>query len=1164
MSPLPFGALRRCPVVRARRVRALLSRDHSPAHLSAAAPAGWITRLLPALFCVLLIGLVRPADAQVPSFPVLTSSSEGVVAPGTDVTLTVTSAAPGLAYEWRRNGTTIPGATAAILELTNIQAAQAGVYTVNVRVDERTSVTPLPVKIAVVGPERVAGDRVWVVPGVREVSSGSNSGLYADYDGRALMYIGTPPVQWYKDDVELTGQTQPSLSLPEITRADAGRYHAVVAGHVSSPGILRVDAVLPEVDHQPRSTWTPLGGTAQFSVVPKLHNFTIQYQWLRNGEPIAGANKMTLEIGPVAESDYGTYLVRLTNNAGTVESLPARLDPPLLPVIAQQPAPQTVALGQTLSLSVVATGDADILPLAYQWSKDNAWIPQATQATYSVAAAAESDAGYYDVMVTGTRGSVISHRVPVTVGFTTPTDGVPVWHVEPKDLEVAVGQTAKFESTAGGRPPYSFQWMKNGVAIPGATAASLVLQAATAADAGLYSVTLTNPVGSITSRSATLVVKPDGGGGNPGAPVITRHPVSVLALPGETVRFSIEVTGTPPISITWFRDHRPITGMTAGPTWEIENAQPVHAGAYYAYVSTPLGSATSAEALLTFAAAPAITSQPWNVDLVEGGNVVLEVRATGAPTPTYQWFRDGQLLTGATQPTLTIASAAVAASGTYTVRVSNPYGIVTSTPATVLVRPAAKHAGVYFGRFGAGGTGGEFAVVVRPDGTCTLIGYLPGSIGITANFPIASDGEFVVTEDMIRLYGQLAGPRALGARAATAQMVGTVDGRAVTGSWTGMQTTLNGERAADAGTASAFAGFYVAGVVNSAGDATYSIVAADGRLLVLRTSGAGANGNSGLVTAEGRFAFDQVDGSRLEGHINPATRTVTGTVVDPSGGTTEFSGGDATTARRDRLINISTRGFVGTDVDQLIAGFVIRGSGSRTVLIRAVGPTLAQFKVPGVLSSPSLSLVRDGQVLATSAAWSGADAAAAGARVGAFPLPEGSGDAVIVTTLDPGLYTALLAGLERTRGIALVEVYDATETGGAANAPRLINISTRGYVGVGEQLLIAGFAIRGDNPKTLLIRGVGPGLAEFGLSGVLADPTISVQQGDELLSRNSGWNGEERLAAAAGATGAFPLAPSSRDAALLLTLRPGNYTALLSSTSGGTGRALIEVYELEQ
>ena len=276
--------------------------------------------------------------------------------------------------------------------------------------------------------------------------------------------------------------------------------------------------------------------------------------------------------------------------------------------------------------------------------------------------------------------------------------------------------------------------------------------------------------------------------------------------------------------------------------------------------------------------------------------------------------------------------------------------------------------------------------------------------------------------------------------------------------------------------------------------------------------------------------------------------------------TVTVAGADVTVSTN--LTSISTRARVGTGANVLIAGFAVSGTEPKAVLIRAVGPTLGGFGLTGLLVDPVLELFRnDRSTLAVNDNWGSEGNAAAitatSGRVGAFSLPSGSTEAVISVTLPPGNYTAQVRGAADGTGIGLVEVYDA---GTGTENSRLSSISSRAEVGVGGNILIAGFVVRGTESKTILIRGVGPGLSAF-IAGAVANPKLELFRGQTMINENDDWT-DPAIAAAAARSGTFTLATGSRDAALLVTLPPGTYTAQVSGVGASTGVALIEVYEV--
>ncbi|MCF3650688.1 glycoside hydrolase family 44 protein [Synoicihabitans lomoniglobus] len=271
-------------------------------------------------------------------------------------------------------------------------------------------------------------------------------------------------------------------------------------------------------------------------------------------------------------------------------------------------------------------------------------------------------------------------------------------------------------------------------------------------------------------------------------------------------------------------------------------------------------------------------------------------------------------------------------------------------------------------------------------------------------------------------------------------------------------------------------------------------------------------------------------------------------------------------AGASRLANVSVRAVSGAGINALTVGFVIGGDGTKEVLLRGIGPTLGGFGVSSILADPVLDLASpaDGP-LDHNDNW-GADAdnvATTSARLGAFELESGSLDAAMVATLPAGAYTARIGDRTDGSGVTLGEAYDADITGTA----RLTNVSARTWVGTDSDNLIAGFVISGDVGQTLLIRAVGPTLAQWGVPGLLDDPVLRIyRQGDTMpLYQNDDWDDiayAAEIATAAQTVGAFPLSTGTNDAALLLTLPPGVYSAVVSGKANTTGVALVEVYEV--
>ncbi len=326
--------------------------------------------------------------------------------------------------------------------------------------------------------------------------------------------------------------------------------------------------------------------------------------------------------------------------------------------------------------------------------------------------------------------------------------------------------------------------------------------------------------------------------------------------------------------------------------------------------------------------------------------------------------------------------------------------------------------------------------------------------------------------------------------------------------------------------------------------------------------------SSPIIAPDGSIYVGSLDGFlyKINGNGSPLSTVSTWPALQHDTGRI---GRAATVSGAGRLLNLSTRAQVSASAT-LIAGFVIQGGGPRVHLLRGVGPTLGQFALTG-MPDPKMQIFSGQIPIIANDDWGnnlgGLSASETAAAVGAFPLPEGSKDAALVLALSPGLYSTHITSADARGGVVLVEAYDVPALDAAT---RLVNVSTRGQVGVGADSLFAGVAVGGPGRSRLLLRAIGPGLVQFGVGGVLARPTMSLFAqlpggGQRLLRTNTGWsNGGVTydIAAAAGLTQAFALLETSADCAMVATVEPGNYTIQVSGVGSTTGEALVEIYVL--
>ncbi len=256
------------------------------------------------------------------------------------------------------------------------------------------------------------------------------------------------------------------------------------------------------------------------------------------------------------------------------------------------------------------------------------------------------------------------------------------------------------------------------------------------------------------------------------------------------------------------------------------------------------------------------------------------------------------------------------------------------------------------------------------------------------------------------------------------------------------------------------------------------------------------------------------------------------------------------------LTNLSVRTALAAPESVATVGYVASGTVAKPLLLRAVGPALGLFGVAGGAADPRLDVYdADGRRIARNDDWRIDDAPVFAAH-GAFPLPAGSADAAVVLDAPAGVGTAQVRG---GAGLVLLEIYDRAPAG----TSKILNLSARARVGVGDAVLIGGFNVSGTGTKRLLIRALGPKLADFGVADALADPQLEIRSeaGGQVLAANDDWAAE--LAAVFASVGAAPLESGSRDAALTVTLVAGrSYSAVVRAGGGLDGESVLEIFEL--
>ena len=270
------------------------------------------------------------------------------------------------------------------------------------------------------------------------------------------------------------------------------------------------------------------------------------------------------------------------------------------------------------------------------------------------------------------------------------------------------------------------------------------------------------------------------------------------------------------------------------------------------------------------------------------------------------------------------------------------------------------------------------------------------------------------------------------------------------------------------------------------------------------------------------------------------------------------------------LGNISTRALVQTGQNVMIGGFIVQGTGTKRVIIRAIGPELARYGIYNFLANPTLELHNEtGTLLASNDDWQttiigGLIISSQVSQIQNSVPPPDASEPAIIANLAPGNYTAIVKGVSNTTGVALVEVYDL-----ASGTTSVVgNISTRSFVQTGDNVMIGGFIVQGTASKSVIIRAIGPELTQYGITNALANPTLELHNGTgALIGSNDNWQTTiiggiitSNQVSDIQNSGHAPTA--ARESAIIANLAPGSYTAIVRGVSNTVGVALVEVYDL--
>ena len=953
----------------------------------------------------------------------------------------------------------------------------------------------------------------------------SQTGVAGSTVNFSVVASGTAPLsyQWRKAGVNIASATAATLTLTNVQAADAATYDVVVSNGAipadtlaSSPVTLTVTTAAPIINSSLSAAGT-IGTAFSYSITASNGPTSYSASPLPAGLAInTGTGAIT---GTPTTAGTTSVLLGATNTSGTGNAtLTITVTAAgVAPVITNTPLTAGGTVGTAFSFGIIASNS----PTSYSATPLPAGLTVNTATgaiTGTPAAAGTTSVLLGATNATGTGNATLTITV-AAVG------AVPVINNSPLTAPGTVGTPFSFTITAAGSPTsFSASPLPAGLSIVAATGAITGTPTTVGTTSVLLGATNANGTGNAT---LTITVA-----ASSATPIITISPFTAAGTVGTPFNFQITATGLP---TSFFANVLP-PGLSLNTVTGVITGTPTVDGVTAMLISATNGNGVGRTADLTVTigratAAPIISNAVLTAAGTIGTPFSYLVTATGSPTI----YSASPL-----PPGLSIVAATGAITGTPT------------TAGTTVIVITATNA---FGTSTTTVTATVAAATVAP--VITSPATSPGTVGS----PIVP--YVIVATGLPTSYTATGLPPGLSINSST----GVINGTPTTaGTYTVTTTATN-----SAGSSSTTVTFIVGGA-----SATPIITSP-----VFATGAAGTPFVTYLIAATGIPTSYTATGLAPGLIVNPLTGAITGTPAAPGNYvvtiTATNANGTSTASLlitvgpnlSSRIMNFSARAISGPGDQSLIMGFVVSGN-NKNLLVRGIGPSLAQFGVTNPLADPLLTLYNSSGPLATNDDWSvsstgqnqAATIAATTAQVGGFALPAGSKDSALLFMVNDGAHTSGLVRPNSTTGVALTEIYDTDTVLGA----RIINVSARMNVTGGQGTLVAGFVIGGTVPKTVLIRAIGPTLTQFGVAGALPDPQIAVYAGSTQVAFDDNWetgtSTAAQISSASAQVGAFALPAGSKDAALLLTLQPGAYTVLVSGGTA-TGIALVEVYDTQ-
>ena len=572
--------------------------------------------------------------------------------PGTTANFNVGADGTSLTFQWYKGATLLNGQTNSLLTLTNVSAVDAGVYSV---IASGICGSPVTNSATLVVNTNAF---VTVPPSNATNCPGTTANFSVNAIGTSLSY------QWYKSTSLLIGQTNSTLTLTNVSFADAGAYSVVVSGICGSPitnsVTLFVNANVIVATPPANSTNCP-GTPANFGV--NASGAGLILQWYKDAALLNGRTNSLLTLANVSAVDAGVYSVVASGICGSPVTNSATLVVNTNALVATPPSNSTNCPGTTANFNMNAIGTS----LSYQWYKGASLLAGQTNSSLTLTNVSVADGSVYSVVVSGICGTPVTNSAALVVNSNV------VVATPPSNSTNCPGTTANFSVNATGRG-LSYQWYKGVSLLSNQTNNTLTLNNVQAADASVYSVVVSGVCGAPITNSSTLVVNTNA--------LVATPPSNSTNCPGTTANFSVDAIGTG-LTYQWYKGSNLLASQTSN-TLTLNSVSAPDAGTYSVVVTGTCGAPVTNSALLVVnqnVSVAALASVTNNI----GTSVTFTAVASGTGPFTFQWFKGATALTGQTNSTLTLNNLQPSDTGMYSVSVTGACGQAATTAAVLTI-----------------------------------------------------------------------------------------------------------------------------------------------------------------------------------------------------------------------------------------------------------------------------------------------------------------------------------------------------------------------------------------------------------------------------------------------------------------------------------------------